>query len=97
MTYHCYQSDAAFFDLVAQAADPKDRKPLRQVAATYRSLARDGEPRFGSRREQWDHRAATCRALSTQFENPACRSQLLRLAATYDLLAVTCDENLEPA
>jgi hypothetical protein len=95
--YHCHDSDAAYFDLVAQSADPKDRKLLRQVAATYRTMAKKPEPRFGSRREQWTHRATTCRALIERFESPVCRIQLLRLAETYDLLAVSCEEIFEPA
>ena len=92
MSYHCYDSDAAYFDLVAQSADPKDRKHLRQVAAAYRTMAKKPEPHFSSRREQWSHRAATCRTLAEQFEHPACRVQLLRLAETYELLAGTCED-----
>ena len=96
MSYSGYESDAAFFDLVAQSAGPDDRKHLRKVAATYRALAKKSDGHVGSRRDHWDHRAATCRALAEQFEYPACRSQLLRLAETYDLLAGSCDETFEP-
>jgi hypothetical protein len=97
MSYHCYESDAAYFDLVAQSADPKDRKRLRQVAAAYRAMAKKPEPDFDSRRAHWSHRAATCRAMIERFESPVCRTQLLRLAETYDLLAGTCGEGYEPA
>jgi hypothetical protein len=97
MAYHCHDSDAAYFDLVAQTGDPKDRKQLRLVAAAYRTMAKKPEPRFDSRRAHWIHRAATCRVLIERFESPICRTQLLRLAETYDLLAVSCDEILEPA
>ena len=92
MSYHCYDSDAAYFDLAAQSADPKDRKQLRLVASAYRAMAKKPEPRFSSRREQWSHRAATCRTLSERFEHPACRIQLLRLAETYELLAASAGE-----
>ena len=96
MSYSGYESDAAFFDLIAQAANSKDRKQLRQVAAAYRALAKKSNGHAGSRRDHWDHRAATCRALAERFPYPACRSQLLRLAETYDLLAGSCDETFEP-
>jgi hypothetical protein len=92
MFHQGFENDATFFELIAQTAGPEDRKHLRQVAATYRSLAKNGETRFRSRREHWSNRAATCRTLSEQFENPTCRTQLQRLAETYDLLAGTCDD-----
>ena len=92
MFYSGFESDAAFFDLIAQSADPKDRKQLRQVSATYRSLAKNGGTHFVSRGEHWRNRAAKCRELSEQFQNPACRIQLLRLAESYDLLALACGE-----
>ena len=91
MSYAGFQSDAAFFDLIAPSADPKDRQHLRQVAATYRTLAKNaGED--STREEHWSNRAATCRELSEKFRNPACRTHLLRLAETYDLLAATCSK-----
>jgi hypothetical protein len=90
MSHSGFQSDAAFFDLMAHSADPKDRQHLRQVAATYRTLAKNGGADSASREEHWSNRAAKCRELSEQFENPACHTQLLRLAETYDLLAETC-------
>jgi len=87
MFYSGFESDAAYFDLIAQSADPKDRKQLRQVSATYRSLAKNGEPHFVSRGLHWSNRAAKCRELSEQFKTPACRTQLLRLAESYEVLA----------
>jgi hypothetical protein len=92
MSHQGFESDAAYFDLIAQSAKPEDRKHLRQVATTYRTLARNGETGLGPRREHWSNRAAKCRTLAEQFQNPACRLQLLRLAETYDLLAGTCDD-----
>jgi hypothetical protein len=97
MSYHCHDSDAAYFDLVAQTADPKERKQLREVAAAYRAMAKQPQPDFSSRRQHWSHRAATCRTLSERFEHPACRAQLLRLAETYELLASTCEDGFAPA
>jgi hypothetical protein len=92
MSHHGFESDAAYFELVAQAADPADRRHLRQVAATYRSLAKNGKHVACSRREHWSDRAAQCRTLLEQFKHPECRTQLQRLAETYDLLAETCDD-----
>ncbi len=92
MFYSGFESDAAYFDLVAQSADPKDRKQLRQVSAIYRSLAKNGEPHFVSRGLHWSNRAEKCREFSEQFKNPACRSQLLRLAESYEVLAGACGE-----
>jgi hypothetical protein len=87
-----FESDAAYFDLVAQQANSADRKHLRQVAAAYRALAKTGNRVAGSRQEHWSERATQCRMLLAQFEHPECRTQLLRLAETYDLLAQTCTD-----
>jgi hypothetical protein len=92
MFYSGFESDAAYFDLIAHSADSKDRKQLRQVSATYRSLAKNGEPRFVSRGLHWSNRAAKCRELSEQFKNPVCRTHLLRLAESYEMLAGACGE-----
>ena len=87
-----YLSDAAFFDLVAPSADAKDRQHLRQVAVAYRRLAKNAGAETTSRAEHWSNRAAKCRELSGQFKNSACRTHLLRLADTYELLAETCSK-----
>jgi hypothetical protein len=82
-----FDCDAAYFDLAAaNAKDKQDRKDLRKVAVTYRTLAKN-HTTFGTRREHWIKRAEECRTLADQFQNEACRIQLIRLADTYDLLA----------
>jgi hypothetical protein len=87
-----FESDAAFFDLVARSAtDPVDRDQLRQVADKYRALAQQ-ESEFSSkthisRADYWRHRARECRALAKQFTSTKCREQLKRLADTYDQMA----------
>jgi hypothetical protein len=92
MSNHGFESDAAYFALVAQAATPADRRYLRQVAAAYRSLAKNGKDVSSCRQEHWSNRAAQCRTLLDKFKHPECRTQLLRLAETYDLLAETCND-----
>ena len=89
-----FESDAAYFDIVArQAADPADRRHLREVAKTYRSLSRNGDPQHvaRSRKEHWQKRAEECRTLADRFNNPTCCAQLRRLADTYDLMVAHCD------
>ena len=88
-----FRSDAAYFDLVAaEARDPSDRRALRNVANTYRTLAEQWGPRqrlvlHRSRRELWLDRAEECRTLRDQFKNDACRHQLQRLAEAYEMMA----------
>lgn len=97
MPHNGFESDAAFFDVVAaQARDAVDREELRQVASTYRSLAQlNRSPAAQSRRDHWRKRAEECRTLAEQFRNRTCRAQLTRLADTYELMAETCpDEGL---
>jgi hypothetical protein len=88
-----FDSDAAFFDIVAgQSANPTDRSALKEVAKTYRSLSKNVSPKpLLSRREHWAQRAEECRTLADQFCNPACRAQLRRLAETYDMMVAHCD------
>jgi hypothetical protein len=92
MSNHGFESDAAYFELAAQSADPADRRHLRQVAAAYRALAKNGKDVSSSRQEHWSHRAAQCRTFLKKFKHPECRTQLLRLAETYGLLAEACDD-----
>jgi hypothetical protein len=88
-----FESDAAFFDLVArQSKDPADQNQLRKVADIYRGLAKNGVPGCSplftkSRAELWRDRAEECRTLSDQFKNQACREQLKRLAEAYERMA----------
>jgi hypothetical protein len=81
--------DATYFDIVAdQSTNAVDRKELQKVADEYRRLAsRQPTAPNQSRIEFWTGRADKCRALSDIFQNDACRNQLLRLAAAYDLMA----------
>jgi len=95
-----FRSDAAYFDLVAaEARDPSDRRELRKVANTYRTLAEQWGPRqrlvlHRTRRELWLDRAEECRTLSDQFKNESCRRQLQRLAEAYEMMA-GCDSASE--
>src|SRR5262245_13760118 len=91
MSYRGFESDAAYFEIVAhQSSNAADRKELRKVASTYRSLAnRRVRPSWQSRQDHWRKRAEECRTLSEQFKNEACRAQLVRLAETYELMAGT--------
>jgi hypothetical protein len=88
-----FDSDAAFFDIVAnQSKNPIDRRALKEVAKTYRSLSESVSPGpILSRQAHWAHRAEECRTLADQFRNPACRAQLRRLAETYDTMVAHCD------
>jgi hypothetical protein len=93
MSDYGFQSDAAYFDLVArQSKDPADQDQLRRVADIYREMAKNGvpgrSPLFAkSRAELWRDRAEECRTLSDQFKNEACRIQLNRLAEAYEKMA----------
>ena len=93
MTDRGFESDAAYFEIVAgQSKNPSDRRHLREVAKKYRSLSKNGKaPLLLSRREHWQHRAEECRTLADQFTDAACRSQLQRLADTYDLMVANSD------
>jgi len=88
-----FDSDAVFFDIVAsQSKDLVDRRALKEVAKAYRSLSKSALPQpILTRREHWAHRAEECRTLADQFRNPACRTQLRRLAETYDMMVNHCD------
>jgi hypothetical protein len=84
-----FEADAGCFDLIAgQTIDRDDWKQWKQVADTYRSLAKDETP-VGTRQSRWEQRAAQCRKMAAEFKGEACRVQLLRLADTYDVLAVS--------
>lgn len=92
MTGNGFHGDATYFDIVAdQSTNAADRKELQKVAEEYRRLARrrPSAPNQ-SRIEFWSGRADKCRALSDVFQNDACRNQLARLAAAYDLMAELC-------
>jgi|SRR5262245_37904178 len=93
MTDRGFESDAAYFDIVAaQSKDVADRRHLREVAKKYRSLSKNGKaPLLQSRREHWQHRAEECRTLADHFTNDACRIQLQRLADTYEMLVANSD------
>jgi hypothetical protein len=87
-----FESDAAYFDIVAsQSKNPSDRRHLREVAKKYRSLSKNGGTVIRSRREHWQNRAEECRTLADQFSNDACRTQLQRLADTYDMMVANSD------
>jgi len=93
MSDRAFESDAAYFDLVARLSkDPTDQIELRKVAEVYRSLAKHGLPGrsplyMKSRADLWRDRAEECRTLSDQFTNWSCREQLNRLAETYERMA----------
>lgn len=92
---NAFQSDAAFFELIArEAASAEDRKHYRKIAATYRALSKE-ETTGETRHDHWHKRAEECRTLADQFQHEACRAQLLRLAGTYDMLATTSNEPAE--
>ena len=93
MTDRGFESDAAYFDIVAsQAKDADERRHLREVAKKYRSLSKNGSASLiRSRREHWQHRAEECRTLADQFSNAICRTQLQRLADTYDMMVANSD------
>ena len=93
MTDRGFESDATYFEIVAsQSKDSTDRRHLREVAKTYRSLSKNGKaPLLLSRREHWAHRAEECRTLADQFRNETCRTQLQRLADTYELMVANSD------
>ena|SRR4051794_381543 len=88
-----YESDAAFFEVVAlETHDKEDQAELRRIAAMYRALAQTEQDQPAgalSRHDFWRKRAAECRAIMAQFTNAACRSQLERLAEAYELMAST--------
>lgn len=92
-----FESDAAYFDIVAnQTKNPSHKRRLREVAKAYRLLSKRAPERaILSRREQWQYRAEECRRLSEQFQNSTCRAQLQRLADTYEMLVAHCDPVLE--
>jgi hypothetical protein len=86
-SHNGFESDAAFFDLVAQYEKNKqEQQQLREVALTYRSLAKTPMV-VADRSEHWRKRAEKCRALADQFKTEICREELTRLAKTYDMLA----------
>src|SRR5262249_36510543 len=81
-----------------RSRDPAQRRCLRDVADFYRSLARitvglpkgfniNGTP-YLDRNRRWEARASYCRALAEQIGDHDRRAQLLRLAETYDQLAI---------
>ena len=84
-----FESDAAYFDLVATSQqDPQVRRELQELASTYRALAKNnGELIRGTREQQWIKRAEECRTLADRFQSQECRAYLHRLADTYDMLA----------
>lgn len=97
MTDRGFESDATYFDIVAdQSKDAAERRHLREVAKKYRSLSKNGKAAlFRSRREHWQHRAEECRTLADQFQNEACRSHLQRLADTYEMMVANSDQVAE--
>jgi hypothetical protein len=90
-----FENDAAYFDIIAkQSNDPTDRHQLREVAEAYRLRSKGNGTGTGSprtRREHWQSRADECRRLLERFGNPTCRTQLQRLADTYDMMAANSD------
>jgi hypothetical protein len=85
MSHNGYDSDAAYFDLLAQQSrDVQTRQDFREVADTYRSL-----PAMGGLNmiRHWQHRAEECRLLADHFQSLQCKDQLARLAETYEHLA----------
>src|SRR5262245_16003878 len=93
MTDRGFESDAAYFEIVAsQSKDSADRRHLREVAKKYRSLSKNSRaPLIRSRREHWQHRAEECRTLADQCTNETCRTQLQRLADTYEMMVANSD------
>lgn len=95
-----FASTAGYFEKRAQKArDDSERRRLLEVAEFYRSLAQvvssmpaafklNGATPADLRVQRWQARAEECRALAEQFNDPQCRQQLARLAATYDQLAL---------
>src|SRR5262249_61994213 len=88
MSDRAFESDAAYFDLVARLAkDPTDQIELRKVAEVYRSLAKRGLPGrsplfMKSRADLWRDRAGEGRTPSGQFTHWSCRGQTNRPAET---------------
>jgi|SRR5215510_5579840 len=83
-----FESDACYFDLVArQTLSVEDQKELRAIAATYRALARSAAFPPSTPQEHWAKRAEECRILCETFKTEMCRTQLTRLAETYETLA----------
>jgi hypothetical protein len=95
-----FASTAGYFEKRAERArDDNERRRLLEVAAFYRSLAEvvpglppgfrlNGTTPPNLRVQRWQARAEECRTLAEQFNDPRCRQQLVRLAATYDQLAL---------
>ena len=44
-----------------------------------------------TRAERWKARAEECRTLADCFTDPMCRGQLMRLAQSYDQMAVAAE------
>jgi hypothetical protein len=93
-----FESDANYFDLIAERAEqPADRKELLKVADTYRGLAKTEQelPLGSSRADNWKRRAEKCRTLASTFSSDVCRNQLNRLADAYEKIATAHREGLE--
>jgi hypothetical protein len=95
-----FAATAGYFEKRAERArDNNERRRLLEVAEFYRSLANvvpslpsgfklNGRTPANLREQRWEARAEACRMLAEQFNDPHCRQQLARLAATYDQLAL---------
>jgi len=98
-----FASSAGYFEQRAlRARDESERQRLLEVAEFYRSLARiapalpsgfklNGYGPANARLQRWQARAEECRVLADHFKDPHCREQLVRLAETYDELALGRD------
>ena len=95
-----FATSAGYFEQRAlRARDDNERQRLLEVAEFYRSLAGiapalppgfklNGEGPSNSRLQRWEARAEECRVLAEHFKDPHCRQQLVKLAESYDLLAI---------
>jgi hypothetical protein len=100
-----FSNSAKYFEQRAlRARDENERQRLLEVAEFYRSLARvvpalprgfelNGAGPPNSRIQRWEARAEECRVLAEHFKDPQCRQQLVRLAETYDELALRSRDN----
>ena len=95
MSDRAFESDAAYFDLVARLSkDPADQAELRKVAEVYRSLAKHGLPGrsplfMKSRADLWRDRAEECRAIALVLTDPRLKAEYQKLADDYLKLAAS--------
>ena len=96
-----FKETAEYFEARAhRTRDESDKTRLSETARFYRYLAAITPdlpthyqmPKGVSRSNRYHNRAEECRTIAALLVNPDCKRQLFDLAATYEHLAETSDE-----